>query len=653
MIGRFPVSDIEPRIYFGEEWIDAKAFVGEEIPVRATVVREGHSELGVEAILYDAQGKVHEVKKMREIWPGTDRYEAWLTPTSTGRWSFSIRTFDDVLGTWLHDANIKIGADIESELMISMGVEIFSSATKSREMSEPQKRDLIDLIATLKDKQMSAIDRFAEASRPEILEIFEEHPSRELICESEKSFLNVERQLAGSAAWYEFFPRSEGSYLTPNGDLVSGNFVSNVASLDRVKAMGFNVIYLPPIHPIGVSHRKGKNNTLKALPGDPGVPWAIGNSDGGHDAINPELGNLEDFQNFVNEANKRGIEVALDFALQVSPDHPWVVEHPDWFTTRPDGSIAYAENPPKKYQDIYPINFDKDFDGLVVEVERVLLFWISQGITIFRVDNPHTKAVSFWQKVFSDINKKHPEVIFLSEAFTRPAMMHALAKAGFQQSYTYFTWRVSKGELVEYGKEVAHHTSAFFRPNFWVNTPDILPFHLQSGNPAIFKIRALLAATMVPLWGMYAGYELCEHEAFAPGREEYLNSEKYEIKIRDYEKARKDGVSIEPFIAQLNSIRSELKALGQLRTLAFHPTESDDVIAYSKRAGDEVVVVVVNLNPENTVSTYIHWDLFFLQTGENFEVEDQISGVKFQWNQHQHIELNPNQTVGIIGKVLR
>jgi starch synthase (maltosyl-transferring) len=231
-------------------------------------------------------------------------------------------------------------------------------------------------------------------------------------------------------------------------------------------------------------------------------------------------------------------------------------------------------------------------------------------------------------------------------------MMHALAKAGFQQSYTYFTWRVSKGELVEYGIEVAHHTSAFFRPNFWVNTPDILPFHLQSGNPAIFKIRALLAATMVPLWGMYAGYELCEHEAFAPGREEYLNSEKYEIKIRDYEKARKDGVSIEPFIAQLNSIRSELKALGQLRTLSFHPTESDDVIAYSKRAGDEVVVVVVNLNPENTVSTYIHWDLFFLQTGENFEVEDQISGVKFQWNQHQHIELNPNQTVGIIGKVI-
>jgi starch synthase (maltosyl-transferring) len=652
MIDRFPITDVEPRIYFGGEWIDAKAYTGEELPIRATVVREGHSEIGVYTFIYDAKGKLFSTHAMREIWPGTDRYEAWVTFPTTGRWGFSIYAFDDEFGTWLHDAAIKIEAGIDTELMISMGIDIFTRYLEGSDFTRGEKKLLTDLINTLQDKVMSPQDRFAESSRSEVLNLFKEKPFAPIWCESEKSFITVERKESGNAAWYEFFPRSEGAYVDSSGEVVSGTFQTAIKSLQRVKDMGFDVLYLPPIHPIGYTHRKGKNNTLTPKPSDPGVPWAIGNHNGGHDSINPELGTLSDFKKFVKEANKLGIEIAMDFALQVSPDHPWVDQHPQWFTQRPDGSIAYAENPPKKYQDIYPINFDKDFNGLVNEVEKVLNQWIDYGVKIFRVDNPHTKAVSFWQELFSRVNKKHPEIVFLSEAFTRPAMMHALAKAGFQQSYTYFTWRNSKNELTEYAQEVAHQTSSFFRPNFWVNTPDILPFHLQSGKPEIFKIRALLASTLTPSWGMYAGYELCEHIPLAPGREEYLDSEKYEIKVRDYESARKNKTSLEPFIAQLNAIRKQESALGQLRTLAFHPTDHDEVIAYSKRSGDEVVLVVVNLSPDHAISTYVHWNLFYLQAAQQFKVRNLLTGENYEWNEHQHITINPHENVGIIGKVI-
>jgi starch synthase (maltosyl-transferring) len=332
---------------------------------------------------------------------------------------------------------------------------------------------------------------------------------------------------------------------------------------------------LPPIHPIGTAHRKGRNNTLTPSDTDPGVPWAIGNVEGGHDAINPALGTMADFETFVSIAKKNNLEIALDLALQASPDHPWVKSNPEWFTTRPDGTIAYAENPPKKYQDIYPINFDNDYPGILAEVLRIIRLWVSKGVTIFRVDNPHTKPVHFWQEVMTVIQKESPDVVFLAEAFTKPAMMHALGKAGFHQSYTYFTWRTSKAELMEYGREVSQETSAFFRPNFWVNTPDILPFHLQSGNPAMFALRAVLAATLTPSWGMYAGYELYEHRRFKEGGEEYLDSEKYEIKVRDWDGAAKKGITLAPFITQLNQIRRAHPALLQLRNLRFHHTDSD------------------------------------------------------------------------------
>jgi starch synthase (maltosyl-transferring) len=418
--------------------------------------------------------------------------------------------------------------------------------------------------------------------------------------------------------------------------------------------MGFDVLYIPPIHPIGFSHRKGRNNSLKAGPSDPGVPWGIGNAAGGHDAINPDLGTIQDFEDFLKVAKKNDIEVALDLALQCSPDHPWVKSNPEWFTKRPDGSITYAENPPKKYEDIYPINFDNDYPGLFAEVYRIVMFWVNKGVSIFRVDNPHTKPVHFWQELIAKVNSTNPEVIFLSEAFTNPPMMHALGKAGFQQSYTYFTWRVTKEELTEYGREVSQHTSAFFRPNFWVNTPDILPFHLQSGNPAIFALRAVLAATLSPSWGMYAGYELYEHLPIAEGKEEYRDSEKYEIKVRDWEGAERKGLSLAPFIKQLNEIRRKNPALQRLRNLHFHPSDSDQVIAYSKREGENLILVVVNLDGNHARESTIHWDMWALGiSGESFQVLDLLENKGYSWSPHTYVKLDPARPSGRVAHIAR
>ena len=468
---------------------------------------------------------------------------------------------------------------------------------------------------------------------------------------TEKYPIRADRERALSGAWYEFFPRSEGAVKNADGTITSGTFVTATKRLPAVAAMGFDVLYLPPIHPIGVAHRKGPNNSLTAGPNDPGVPWAIGNSDGGHDAINPELGTMKDFENFVAAAKKAGLEIALDLALQTSPDHPWVKSNPQWFNKRADGTIAYAENPPKKYQDIYPINFDDDYEGIRDEVLRIIRLWVSKGVKIFRVDNPHTKPVHFWQDLLDIVRRESPEVIFLAEAFTAPAMMHALGKAGFHQSYTYFTWRTSKSELTEYGREVAQQTSAFFRPNFWVNTPDINPFHLQSGNPAMFALRAVLASTLTPSWGMYAGYEIYEHRPFKEGGEEYLDSEKYEIKIRDWDGAAKKGLTLAPFITQLNAIRKANPALQQLRNLVFHNTESEAIIAYSKREGKNLILVVVNLDPSFAQGTIVHWDMNALGLEGTFAVKDLLDGKSFDWSEHQFIQLDPTRPVGKVAHI--
>ena len=578
MIGRFPILDISPVTYFGGEFIGAKAIPNERLPIGATIIREGHDSFEAFAVLVDPKGKEVTRTPMREIWPKSARYEAFLTPDKVGNWSFFIEVTGENPG--------------ESKKV--------------------------------------------------------------LISRSDRYPIKVERERALVGSWYEFFPRSEGATKNSDGSITPGDLKSAAKRIPAVAAMGFDVLYIPPIHPIGYAHRKGKNNSLVAGPTDPGVPWGIGNSAGGHDAINPDLGTMKDFEEFIKIAKKNDIEVALDLALQCSPDHPWVKSNPEWFTKRADGSIAYAENPPKKYEDIYPINFDNDYPGLFKEVLRIVTFWIEKGISIFRVDNPHTKPVHFWQELIAEVNSKFPDVVFLSEAFTNPPMLHALGKAGFQQSYTYFTWRVTKQELTEYGQEVSQHTSAFFRPNFWVNTPDILPFHLQSGNPAVFALRAVLAATMTPSWGMYAGYELYEHLPIAEGKEEYRDSEKYEIKVRDWDGAAKKGITLAPFIAQLNEIRRKNVALQRLRNIHFHPTDSDQIIAYSKRDGENLVLVVVNLDGLHAQETTIHWDLWALGVSkENFDVLDLLDNKSYNWGKETYVKLDPARPIGKVAHICR
>ena len=578
MIGRFPILDISPVTLFGGEYVGAKAIPNEAIPIGATIIREGHDGFRAFAVLVDSNGKEVERVAMREIWPKSARYEAFLRPKKIGDWKFFI-------------------------------------------------------------------------------EVSAENPGdfkKTLLATSERYPIKVERERALVGSWYEFFPRSEGAVKNSDGSITSGNLKSAAKRIPEVAAMGFDVIYIPPIHPIGYSHRKGKNNSLTATPTDPGVPWGIGNESGGHDAVNPELGTIADFEEFVKVAKKNKVEIALDLALQCSPNHPWVKSNPEWFTKRADGSIAYAENPPKKYEDIYPINFDNDYPGLFAEVFRVVTFWIEKGISIFRVDNPHTKPVHFWQELIARVNQKYPDVVFLSEAFTNPPMMHALGQAGFQQSYTYFTWRVTKQELTDYGREVSQQTSAFFRPNFWVNTPDILPFHLQSGNPAIFALRAVLASTMTPSWGMYAGYELYEHLPIAEGKEEYRDSEKYEIKVRDWAGAAKKGLTLAPFITQLNEIRRENVALQRLRNLVFHPSDSENIIAYSKREGDNLILVVANLDGLRAQETTIHWDMWALGVErESFDVVDLLDNKNYTWSPHTYVKLDPARPNGKVAHICR
>ncbi len=581
---------------------------------------------------------------MSPIWHGGDRYSAELTIPGRGEYSFSIESYDHPFATWLHDAEIKIEAGVEPELMCNIGIALFEELVALDAGAKAMSKSAV---AALKNEKLTHIDRFAAASTEEIRAYVLAKPIRRLADRTATFpiFSDHPRALVGS--WYEFFPRSEGAKLNADGSITSGTFATASLRIPAIAAMGFDILYLPPIHPIGKTFRKGRNNTLTPTESDPGVPWAIGGAEGGHMAINPALGTMKDFESFVATAKKNKIEIALDFALQASPDHPWVREHPEFFSHRLDGTIAYAENPPKKYQDIYPINFDNDYQGILNESLAVLRFWIAKGISVFRVDNPHTKPLHFWADVMATIRRESPDVIFLAEAFTKPAMMHALGMVGFHQSYTYFTWRTSKEELAAYGEEVAHQSSGFFRPNFWVNTPDILPFHLQSGNPAIFAIRAALAATLTPSWGMYAGYELYEHRRFKEGGEEYLDSEKYEIKVRDWDAAAKKQLTLAPFITVLNKIRRENIALQRLRNLHFHHCENDQIIAYSKREGDNLILVVVNLDPNFAQETTIHWDFSALDIKEgSFEVTDLVDSARYTWSPKTYVRLDPTRLSG-------
>ena len=453
----------------------------------------------------------------------------------------------------------------------------------------------------------------------------------------------VERRDALVNSWYELFPRSTGG-VDADGNPIHGTFETTARALNRVAKMGFDTVYFPPIHPIGEVHRKGKNNSLVPEPNDVGSPWAVGSAQGGHDTVHPQLGTIDDFKTLLQYAKKLGLEVAIDLALQAAPDHPWAVEHRDFFTSQPDGTIAYAENPPKKYQDIYPLNFDNNPTEIYAEIYKMVMFWVEIGVTTFRVDNPHTKPANFWQWLISKVHETNPDIIFLAEAFTRPARLYGLAKVGFSQSYTYFTWKTSKYELTQFAEEIAA-MSDVCRPNLFVNTPDILHASLQYGGRAIFAIRAALAATMSPLWGVYSGYELFENQAVAPDSEEYLDSEKYQLRPRDFEAALNNGDSLEPYIATLNKIRREHPALQQLRQIHFHYAPNDNIIAYSKvdPVTGDAILVVVNLDPHHDQETVLELDMS--QIGQSpdasFTAHDLVTGRDFPWYARTFVRLSP------------
>jgi len=653
MVGRIPVMDVMPLVDRGR--LPAKATLGEPFPVRATVFREGHDRLGCEVVAIDPAGRRRPPVRMRMLAPGTDRYEAWITPDAEGRWGFEVQAWSSPLGTWFHDGPIKIRAGVDVELMFTEIRLLMERVAGGGGLEEAEVEAIAGAIEAAIDTRRPDEARLAVLEDPALIAILERHPIRELVSVEGPFPAYADRPRALFGSWYELFPRSEGATTDPaTKRLVGGTFRTAAQRLDAVAAMGFDVVYLPPIHPIGEVNRKGPNNAVMNPPGPApaewaGSPWAIGSRHGGHDAIHPDLGTFDDFDAFVARARELDLEIALDLALQVAPDHPWVTSHPEFFTTRADGTIAYAENPPKKYQDIYPINFDNDPEGIFAEVLRVVRLWMGHGVRIFRVDNPHTKPLAFWERLLAEVRATDPDVLFLSEAFTRPAMMHGLGAIGYHQSYTYFTWRNEKTEIEDYLREVSRESDHLLRPNFFVNTPDILHAFLQYGGPAAFRIRATLAAMASPSWGVYAGFELYEHVAVRPGSEEYLDSEKYQIRPRDWAAAEAEGRSLAPYLTVLNRLRREHPALRLLRNLTVHHADDDHTLCFSKTTTDpetgrpDTVIVVLNLDPHAARETIVRLDLgaLGLAEGDSFTVHDELTGQDWTWGRDNYVRLDP------------
>jgi starch synthase (maltosyl-transferring) len=671
--GRIEIDDVAPVVSGGR--FPAKAVVGEIVPVRATVWREGHDavaatlvvryhgtaypklaegpsgETVVEPVPIGAVVNPAPKVKPQRIPMATDRtpdvFHSQFSPDAVGLWTFRVDGWGDPIATWRRGVTAKLDAgQSESELSndLILGAQLLERAATGvpRKLRDP----LIEAAEALR-KPGDPLTRAGAALSEELTELLAQYPLRDLVTRGEQYGVWVDRPQARFSSWYEMFPRSTGGW-DKKGRPVHGTFATAIKAMPRIAKMGFDVVYLPPIHPIGKVHRKGRNNTVTAAPKDVGSPWAIGSDDGGHDAVHPKLGTIEDFEDFVAAAGDQDMEVALDLALQCAPDHPWAKEHPEWFTVLPDGTIAYAENPPKKYQDIYPINFDDDPAGLYDEVLRVVRFWISHGVKIFRVDNPHTKPPNFWAWLIGEVKATDPDVLFLSEAFTRPARLYGLAKLGFTQSYSYFTWRTAKWELTEFGVQIVEHAD-YARPNLFVNTPDILHESLQHGGPGMFAIRAVLASTFSPAWGVYSGYELFEHRPVREGSEEYLDSEKYELRPRDFEAALAKGESLEPFLAQLNEIRRVHPALRELRTLRFHHIDNDALLAYSKfdPVTGDAVLVVVTLNPFGPEEATLWLDMGALgmEPYDRFWVRDEVTGEEYQWGQSNYVRIDPVKAV--------
>ena len=642
MLSQFPaavIENLQPLIDGGRYPI--KRVVGEDLVVEADVFKDGH-DIVAAALKWRVLGEAHW-HETAMTFVDNDRWRGICSLYENATYEYTVEAWTDVFGGWQHEFGAKFEAgipDLKSEKLEGAAL-LTDAAGRARGADAKRLREFAKQIRKGKNAD---VDRIAHSGELEVL-MATYSPRSGATQYAPPPRVTVDRVAARTAAWYEFFPRSaEG--LADRGS----TFRDCLGRVDDAKAMGFDVIYFPPIHPIGLTNRKGRNNSVTCKKGEPGVPYAIGNRNldlpngGGHKDIEPSLGTLEDFAWLEQQIRSRGMEIALDFAINCSPDHPYVAEHPEWFYKRPDGTIKYAENPPKKYEDIYPLNFRcATWQALWDEMKSIILFWAERGVRIFRVDNPHTKPVAFWEYLIAGVREKFPDTIFLSEAFTRPKMMKALAKAGFTQSYTYFTWRTQKQELSEYFTELTQtEMRQYFRGNLFTNTPDILPLHLQTGGREMFAIRAVLAATLSSVYGIYSGFELCENAAL-PGREEYLDSEKYQLKERDWDAPG----NIKELITKLNRIRRENRALQLYDNLRFHFAENDAILFYSKMtlARDSIILVAVNLDPAHTQTAFVHAPVedFGEISGDSYEVEDLLTGDRYVWHgQRNYIALHPS-----------
>lgn len=664
--GRINVMDITPAEERGI--FPARVELGEPFEMTAQVFIEGRTKVGATAIVRNPRGKETMRRAMTCVNPGLDRWTVMVkcgehsdlkpwedgyaaVKRQLGEWTVTIEGWEDAYVSWLHDARIKVRVMDDVDNALNSGAELLArwAETPDTGLTARDRKTLEKAAETMADQTLSAEDRLAAGDNPTIAALHETHPLRDDISPSQPQRFKVERPKSSFAAWYQFFPRSEGATIDPNtGKIIQGTLKTSMAGLERAAVEGFDIVYLPPVFPIGVTNRKGRNNTLVAGPDDPGSPFGIGSELGGHDTVDPLLGTMDDFKALCQRAHELGLEIALDFALQCSPDHPWVKAHPNWFRHKPDGSIAFAENPPKKYQDIYPIDFNADMPGIEKEVERIMNLWIEAGVTIFRIDNPHTKPVRFWQDVIAAVTKKHPEILFLAEAFTRPGMMRALSYVGFTQSHCYFPWRNTKDELEEY-LPVTNGDDGYYQHNtFWPTTPDILTAYVRDNGVAGHCVRAVLAAMGSPSWGIYNGYELIENKQ-RPGFEEQIDNEKYEVKVRDWSKAKQYGVA--EMLTALNKIRRAHPAALSYHNLTVLPTSDPNILAFARHTPAELtgtgqadtLIVVVNLDGHNAHQSMIHLELseLGLPTDRPLNVRDELTGREFQWGWDNYVSLAP------------
>lgn len=664
--GRINVMDITPAEERGI--FPARVELGEPFEMTAQVFIEGRTKVGATAIVRNPRGKETMRRAMTCVNPGLDRWTVMVkcgehsdlkpwedgyaaVKRQLGEWTVTIEGWEDAYVSWLHDARIKVRVMDDVDNALNSGAELLArwAETPDTGLTARDRKTLEKAAETMADQTLSAENRLAAGDNPTIAALHETHPLRDGISPSQPQRFKVERPKSSFAAWYQFFPRSEGATIDPNtGKIIQGTLKTSMAGLERAAAEGFDIVYLPPVFPIGVTNRKGRNNTLVAGPDDPGSPFGIGSELGGHDTVDPLLGTMDDFKALCQRAHELGLEIALDFALQCSPDHPWVKAHPNWFRHKPDGSIAFAENPPKKYQDIYPIDFNADMPGIEKEVERIMNLWIEAGVTIFRIDNPHTKPVRFWQDVIAAVTKKHPEILFLAEAFTRPGMMRALSYVGFTQSHCYFPWRNTKDELEEY-LPVTNGDDGYYQHNtFWPTTPDILTAYVRDNGVAGHCVRAVLAAMGSPSWGIYNGYELIENKQ-RPGFEEQIDNEKYEVKVRDWSKAKQYGVA--EMLTALNKIRRAHPAALSYHNLTVLPTSDPNILAFARHTPAELtgtgqadtLIVVVNLDGHNAHQSMIHLELseLGLPTDRPLNVRDELTGREFQWGWDNYVSLAP------------